>query len=153
MLLLSLMIATTAMAQKTGIVDVRRVVAGYKQMETINKELDKKRETAENDLAAGQVALQKERMTLDEKGAKLTEAEKKAFDKKVQDFNAKVQRVQNELMKAENDQMTSVQNKVNAAIKAVADTGKYDIILEYNAVLFAKEAEDVTPQVINQINK
>ena len=152
-LVVALGMSVAAFAENIGIVDARRVMSEYKQMKTITSNLDKKRQTVENDLAKRQNDLQKEKLTLDNKGNKLTDAEKKAFEKKVNDYYTLVDNKQKELITEENKQIQDVQNKVNAAIKAVAGQGKYDVIYESAAVLYASDAKDITKDVITEINK
>ena len=138
LLIASVLLATSAFADKVGVVDSQRAFFQFSETKKAQQSLEGQAKKVENEARQKEVALQKEYVALQAKGDKLTDAEKKAFEKKSQDFqsflNAKLKRIEDIYVKA---------------VKKVAAEGKYDYIFEAEALKVG--GEDITDRVIKEM--
>jgi outer membrane protein len=145
-----------ALAQKYGHMNYGNVVTALpataeadKQMEAFKKTLVDKGEVMSNKLKEDYVAFLKEDQggTLSplQKQQKQTalQAQQEAITKYEEEVRTKLQAKRDELIKP-------ITDKVEKAIQDVAKEGAYAMIFDtsqFNAILFAKESEDITPKV------
>ncbi|MDR1834951.1 MAG: OmpH family outer membrane protein [Fusobacteriaceae bacterium] len=145
-------VSVSALAQNIGVVNARLVMEGYTQTRQIYQELENKRKIIETDLSKDEVEIQKLQLELNAAGNP-TDAQKKNYQDKVTKFQQKIQAKQQELAGEETKKMQEIQGKINTAVAAVAKAGKYDLVLEFNAVMYTANAKDITPDVVKEINK
>ncbi|MBS9775742.1 MAG: OmpH family outer membrane protein [Fusobacterium sp.] len=147
----SLLLATSAFAEKIGVIDTQKVVSNYSGALTAQKSLEAEAQRLDNQLKQKEIALQKEQISLEKKGDKLTAADKKAFEKKVQDFQKYVANSREKFGKTQFSKLEKIDNILNKAVEKVAKDGGYDFIYEKSAVRFG--GEDVTDKVAKEIEK
>ncbi|MDR3258478.1 MAG: OmpH family outer membrane protein [Fusobacteriaceae bacterium] len=140
-----------AYASNIAVVNARQVMDEYSQTKIIYKALDDKRKAMEIEISKDEVAIQQKQIELNAKTS-VTEAEKTAYQTMVNNFQKKITTKQQELTKEETTKMQEIQTKINTAVTNVAKAGKYDLVLEFNAVMYGK-ATDITTAVITEINK
>ncbi len=99
LLIASVLLATSAFADKIGVVDSQRAFFQFSETKKAQQALEGQAKKVENEARQKEVALQKEFVSLQAKGDKLTDAEKKAFEKKSQDFQAFLNASQDKLNK------------------------------------------------------
>ena len=87
--------------------------------------------------------------------AVLSEAQKKELEKKIvatqQIFEREGQQYQQELSTAHNEAMEELYGKIRKAIAKVAETEKYDVVLQKDAAPFSSDKLDITDNVMKQI--
>ena len=140
-LVASLLLATSAFAEKIGVVDTQRVVSQFSITKAAQKDLEGQVKRLENEARTKEITLQKEYVALQSKGDKLTDAEKKA-----QDFENFMNSSQQKLNDQQMQKLKSIETVYNKAIQKVATEGKFDYILEADAVKIG--GEDVTDKVL-----
>lgn len=145
-LVASLLLATSAFAEKIGVVDTQRVVSQFSVTKAAQKDLEGQVKRLENEARTKEITLQKEYVALQSKGDKLTDAEKKAFEKKAQDFENFMNSSKQKLNDQQIQKLKSIETVYNKAIQKVATEGKFDYILEADAVKIG--GEDVTDKVL-----
>lgn len=142
----SVLVATSAFAEKIGIIDTQAVVANFSETKKAQQSLETQAKKLENEARQKEVNLEKEYVALQAKGDKLTDAEKKAFEKRTQEFQGFLQNAQEKLGKEEFDKMKKINDTLVKAVHKVAADEKFDYILEAGAVLHG--GENVTEKVL-----
>lgn len=142
----SLLMATSIFAEKIGYVDSLAVVGNFSESKKAQQSLETQAQKLDNEVKQKQVLLEKEQVSLQSKGDKLTDAEKKAFEKKVQDFYSFVDKSQENLSKQQFEKLKKIDEIYVKAITKVANDGKFDYILEKDVLKFG--GEDVTEKVL-----
>ena len=149
LLIASVLLATSAFADKVGVVDSQRAFFQFSETKKAQQALEGQAKKVENEARQREVALQKEFVSLQAKGDKLTDAEKKAFEKKSQDFQSFLNASQNNLNKEQMTKLKRIEDIYVKAVKKVATDGKYDYIFEAEALKVG--GEDITDRVIKEM--
>lgn len=149
LLIASVLLATSAFADKVGVVDSQRAFFQFSETKKAQQALEGQAKKVENEARQREVALQKEFVSLQAKGDKLTDAEKKAFEKKSQDFQAFLNASQDKLNKEQMTKLKRIEDIYEKAVKKVAAEGKYDYVFEADALKVG--GEDITDKVLKQM--
>ena len=149
LLIASVLLATSAFAEKVGVVDSQRAFFQFSETKKAQQALEGQAKKVENEARQREVALQKEFVSLQAKGDKLTDAEKKAFEKKSQDFQSFLNASQNNLNKEQMTKLKRIEDIYEKAVKKVAADGKYDYVFEAEALKVG--GEDITDKVLKQM--
>ena len=149
LLIASVLLATSAFADKVGVVDSQRAFFQFSETKKAQQALEGQAKKVENEARQKEVALQKEFVSLQAKGDKLTDAEKKAFEKKSQDFQAFLNASQDKLNKEQMTKLKRIEDIYEKAVKKVAADGKYDYVFEAEALKVG--GEDITDKVLKQM--
>ena len=149
LLIASVLLATSAFADKIGVVDSQKAFFQFSETKKAQQALEGQAKKVENEARQREVALQKEFVSLQAKGDKLTDAEKKAFEKKSQDFQSFLNASQNNLNKEQMTKLKRIEDIYEKAVKKVATDGKYDYVFEAEALKVG--GEDITDKVLKQM--
>ena len=149
LLIVSVLLATTAFADKVGVVDSQKAFFQFSETKKAQQALEGQAKKVENEARQKEVALQKEFVSLQAKGDKLTDAEKKAFEKKSQDFQSFLNASQDKLNKEQMTKLKRIEDIYEKAVKKVAAEGKYDYVFEADALKVG--GEDITDKVLKQM--
>ena len=149
LLIASVLLATSAFADKIGVVDSQKAFFQFSETKKAQQALEGQAKKVENEARQREVALQKEFVSLQAKGDKLTDAEKKAFEKKSQDFQSFLNASQNNLNKEQMTKLKRIEDIYEKAVKKVAADGKYDYVFEAEALKVG--GEDITDKVVKQM--
>ena len=149
LLIASVLLATSAFADKIGVVDSQKAFFQFSETKKAQQALEGQAKKVENEARQREVALQKEFVSLQAKGDKLTDAEKKAFEKKSQDFQSFLNASQNNLNKEQMTKLKRIEDIYEKAVKKVAADGKYDYIFEAEELKVG--GEDITDKVLKQM--
>ena len=149
LLIASGLLATSAFADKIGVVDSQKAFFQFSETKKAQQALEGQAKKVENEARQREVALQKEFVSLQAKGDKLTDAEKKAFEKKSQDFQSFLNASQNNLNKEQMTKLKRIEDIYEKAVKKVAADGKYDYVFEAEALKVG--GEDITDKVLKQM--
>ena len=149
LLIASVLLATSAFADKIGVVDSQKAFFQFSETKKAQQALEGQAKKVENEARQREVGLQKEFVSLQAKGDKLTDAEKKAFEKKSQDFQSFLNASQDKLNKEQMTKLKRIEDIYVKAVKKVATDGKYDYIFEAEALKVG--GEDITDRVIKEM--
>ncbi|WP_448564399.1 OmpH family outer membrane protein [Thalassotalea ganghwensis] len=153
------LLSSAAMAadQKIGVVNFQEVMGKIPQTAAIMQEL----EAEFKDDRAVVAQLEKDIQYYQEKkkrdGALMSEKEKQDLDKKMaelfQEYQEKGKALQQKAGARQNEEQNKLVALVRQAIDGVAAKGKFDLILQQQAVAFSKPDANITDQVIEQVSK
>lgn len=149
-----LMMAGTVHAEsKIGFVNSQRILAEAPQAAKAKKKIEKDFEKRDQDLQRMVKQLQTMQEAMDKNGPTMAETERRAKERELADLTRDLQRKQREfredLSQRQNEEMAAIFERVNKAIKQVADAEKYDIIFQ-EAVYFNQRI-DITDKVIKAL--
>ncbi|MFY7697812.1 MAG: OmpH family outer membrane protein [Legionella sp.] len=140
---------------KIGVVDLQKIMQTSTQMKSIQEKLEKAFKPRRDKLVAMEDGLKKDMEKFKRDSAVLSQTQRKELEKKIvatqQQFEREGQQYQQELSTAHNEAMEEFYNKIRAAIAKVAETDKYDIVLQKDAAPYSSQALDVTVKVLDEI--
>ena len=138
-----------------GVVDLQKIMQTSQQMKEIQHKLEQTFQPKRAKLITMEEELKTNMEKLKRDSAILSQTQKKDLEKKIiakqQTLERNGQQYQQELSSAQNDAMEEFYNKVRKAINKIADTHKYDLVLQKEAAPFIADKLDITTQVIKQI--
>lgn len=149
-----LSIAGTAQAEsKIGFINSQRILAESPQAARAKKKIEKDFEKRDQDLQRMGKQIQALQEMLDKNSATMAESERRTKERELADLTRDIQRKQREfredLSQRQNEEMAAIFDRVNKAIKQIAETEKYDVILQ-DAVYFNPRI-DITDKVIKAL--
>lgn len=150
------MVSVSAFADtKMGVVDLQKIMQTAPQMKVIQEKLEKEYKPRRDKLVAMEEGLKKDMEQFKRDSAVLSQTQKKDLEKKIvstqQQFEREGQQYQQELSTAHNEAMEDFYNKIRAAIAKVAESEKYDIVLQKDAAPFSVDKLDVTAKVMKEM--
>jgi outer membrane protein len=141
---------------KIGVVDLQKIMQTATQMKAIQEKLEKEFKPRRDKLVQMEEGLKKDMEQFKRDAAVLSQAKKKDLEKKIvatqQQFEREGQQYQQELSTAHNEAMEEFYSKIRAAIAKVAESEKFDIVLQKDAAPYSSDKFDVTLKVMQQIN-
>ena len=141
---------------KIGVVDLQKIMQTATQMKTIQDKLEKEFKPRRDKLVTMEEGLKKDMEKFKRDGTVMSPTQKKDLEKQIvstqQQFEREGQQYQQELSTAHNEAMEEFYNKIRAAIAKVAESDKFDVVLQKDAAPFSAEKLDVTSKVMQEIN-
>ncbi|WP_028388322.1 OmpH family outer membrane protein [Legionella fairfieldensis] len=141
---------------KIGVVDLQKIMQTSPQMKAIQQKLEKDFKPRRDKLVAMEEGLKQDMEKFKRDSAVMSDTQKKDLEKKImttqQTFEREGQQYQQELSTAHNEAMEDLYGKIRKAIANVAQTDKYDIVLQKDAAPFSSDKLDITDSVIKQIS-
>jgi outer membrane protein len=155
----SLLLASSVMAadQKIAVVNFQEVMGKIPQTATVMQEL----EVEFKDDKAVLAQLEKDIKYYQEKkqrdGSLMSDKDKEVLDTQIatlyQDYQAKGKAFQQATGLRKNEETNKIVALVRQAIDNIAAKEKYDLVLEQQAVVFAKPDASITDKVVEQVSK
>ncbi len=153
----SMLLASSAMAQKIGVVNFQEVMGKIPQSAAVMQKL----EAEFKDDKAFITELEKEIKYLQEKKKRdsslMTEKEKEDLDKQIalkyQEYQVKGKEFQQKIQQRQNEETSKILALVRQAIDNIAAKDKYDMVIEQKAVVFSKPESSITDKVVEQVSK
>lgn len=149
-------ISSFAAEAKIGVVDLQKIMQTSSQMKGIQQKLEKEFKPRRDKLVAMEEGLKKDMEKFKRESSVMSQTQKKEMERKIvsaqQTFEREGQQYQQELSTAHNDAMEELYGKIRKAISKVAETEKFDLILQKDAAPFSVSKLDVTDLVIKQID-
>ena len=150
------LVATVASAQaemRIGFVNGQRVINDSPQAVKAKKKLEKEFEKRDQELQKMAKQLQGMQESLEKNAPTMAETEHRNKEREFNDLNRDFQRKQREFREdlnlRQNEEMASIYENINKVIKKVAETEKFDLILQ-EAVYFSPKI-DITDKVIKAL--
>lgn len=148
--------ASAASAPTIGIVDVEKVLAEAKAAQSLQKQIQAKREAFQKEFADKEKQLKSTEKSLIEQQGKLSAEE---FGKKRKDYEQTIvetrklfQKRRSSLDDGVSKAMTELRKNIVEATAKVADGKGYDIVLTRDSVLITEKGLDITADVLSQLN-
>lgn len=154
-----MLLAGSAVAadQKIGVVNFQEIMSKIPQTAVVMQRLEAEFKDEKAELAQ----LEKDIKYFTEKkqrdGSLMSKKEKEELDKnigtKYQEYQAKGKAFQQKTGVRQNEETTKIIALVRQAINSIADSDKYDLILEQKAVVFSKPKASITAKVVEKVSK
>jgi len=142
-----------AAEMKIGFVNSDRLMRDAAPAVKAQKKLEKEFEKREQELQKVSKQLQTMQETLEKNAVTMSETDRKNKEREFNDMNRDFQRRQREfredLNQRRNEELASVIERANKAIKAIAETEKYEII--FQDAVYANPRIDITDKVIKAL--
>jgi len=155
-LLLACSMSVSAAELKIGYVQVDKILKEAPQTSESGKKLEKEfsPKTQELDRLSDQIkakeqSLEKDALTLAETDRRNKE---RAIDTMKTEFQRKQRELREDINLRKNEELSKLQDRINAAVKTVAEEENYDLIV-YSGVAYAKKEIDLTDKVLKSLGK
>jgi outer membrane protein len=152
----SLFTGTAAAQMKVAVVNVQRAVNMTEEGLRANAALKKEFDSRQQELTKRQTELQKQKDEIDKQAHVLSQqALQKKYDdwqRQAMEFQQKYMEAQKEMEKEQKTLTDPIVEKVMMAIKRIAGTDQFDLIVDSSAVAFARTDLDLTDRVIQLAN-
>lgn len=146
-------VASAVDGLKIGFVNAQRVINESPQAVKAKKKLDKEFEKRDQDLQQMAKKLQSMQENFEKNGPTMSESDRRNKERDFNDLNRDFQRKQREFREdlnlRQNEEMGAIYDRVNKAIKQIAETEKYDLILQ--EAIYAGPKVDITDKVIKAL--
>ena len=137
-----------------GYVDTQRIFREAPAAQKAAKKLESEFSRRDQELQRMAKQLQGLQESLEKNGVTMGESERRAKEKELGDLSREFQRRQREFREdlnlRQNEENAAIIEKANRAIKQIADTDKYDLILQ--DVVWVSPRLDVTDRVIKALS-
>ena len=164
MLFLALaLMATGAFAQKMAYINSQKIIATYKEAQDAQERLNKISEGWEEEGRAMQRQFQELGEQLESQSLLLSDERRREKQAELQNLYMRIQQFQNEkwgqngeLYKKQEEIMQPIFDKINAAIKKVAEEENYDYVFDTvngNIVYASPKQTDLTDLVLQELEK
>jgi len=153
----SMLLASSAMAQKIGVVNFQEVMAKIPQTAAVMQKL----EAEFKDEKAIIAQLEQDIKYFQEKKKRdsslMTDKEKEELDKQIatkyQEYQIKGKEFQQKTQVRQNEETSKIIALVRQAIDNIAAKDKFDMVVEQKAVVFSKPDSSITDKVVEQVSK
>ena len=138
---------------KIGFVNSQRVLNDAPQAARAKKKIEKEFEKRDQDLQKLAKQLQTLQEALEKNSLTMPESERRNKEREFGELNRDFQRKQREFKEdlnlRQNEEMAAIYERVNKAIKAIAEAEKYDLILQ--EAVYAHPRLDLTDKIIKAL--
>ncbi|MDX8385455.1 MAG: OmpH family outer membrane protein [Gallionella sp.] len=153
--LLSAGIVQAGEALNVGVVNLERVVRESVPAMKAEKRIEKEFYTRDQELKKLMNEARDLQLTLEKKAETLTDSERRSKERELSALSTDLQRMQREfgedLNLRKNEELATVLELSNKAIQAIAETGKYDLILQ--EAVYRNPKLDITDEVIRYLEE
>ncbi len=162
-LLVVALASTGVWAQKLAYINSQKIIATYKEAKDAQERLNKISQAWEEEGRAMQKQFQEMGEQLESQSLLLSEERKREKQQELQNLYMKIQQFQNEkwgqngeLYRKQEEIMQPIFDKINAAIKKVAEEQNYDYVFDTingNIVYASPKQTDLTDMVLAELEK
>jgi outer membrane protein len=154
-LLAALLCAGSALAGdfKVGVVDTERVLRESVPAIKAEKKIEKEFSGRDQEIKKNMKQAKDLQLMLDKDAASLSEVDRRSKERELNALNVNLQRMQREfredLSLRKNEELAMVLERANKAIQAIAESDKYDLILQ--EAVYRNPKIDITDKVIKNL--
>jgi outer membrane protein len=154
-LLSALLCAGSALAGdfKVGVVDTERVLRESAPAIKAEKKIEKEFSGRDQEIKKNMKQAKDLQLLLDKDAASLSEVDRRSKERELNALNVNLQRMQREfredLSLRKNEELAVVLERANKAIQAIAESDKYDLILQ--EAVYRNPKIDITDKVIKNL--
>jgi outer membrane protein len=151
----SLLCAGTALAGdfKVGVVDTERILRESAPAIAAEKKIEKEFSGRDQEIKKDMKQAKDLQLQLDKDNGTLSDVDKRNKERELSALNANLQRMQREfredLSLRKNEELAAVLERANKAIQAIAESEKYDLILQ--EAVYRNPKIDITDKVIKSL--
>ncbi len=148
--------AAGAMAQdsRIGYINTQRITTESAPAKAAQAKLEQEFSKRQKDLADLQLSLKSFSEKFERDAPTLTESQRasrqKEFAEQSRDFQRKQREFQEDLNGRRNEELQQVLDKANKAVKQVAESEKYDLVIQ--EVVYSNAKHDITEKVLKILN-
>lgn len=144
---------SAAAGVKIGFVNTERVFRESAPAVRAQKKIEKEFAKRDKNLQKMAAELRKLQENMEKNSVTMSDSERRSKERQLSDMNLNFQRKQREfredLNQRRNEELAAVLDKANRAIKAIAESEKYDII--FQEAVYASPRIDITDKVIKAL--
>ncbi len=142
-------------AMKIGVVDIQSILKESPKVEKMRTDMKNKFASKEKEMRKLQGDLQGLMQKYAKEQSVMSKKQKTNIENKINDGRRKLQALQmafqKSYMEEQNKALTAIMGNVKEKVAAVAKKGGFDIVIDQNAVAYAKDGQDVTEKVISSM--
>lgn len=144
--------------EKIGVVDMQRAIQTSESGKKAKSELEQAFNKKKKELQAEEANLKKLQEEFQKKQSALSDSAKKEQQANLQEkfmkYQELLQKSQSEISKKEQEMSEPIIKKIREKVSEIAKKKGYSIVLEKNenVVLFSQEKDDLTEEVLKEIN-
>jgi outer membrane protein len=139
---------------KIGFVNTERIFREAGPSQKAQKKLEKEFASRDQELQKMAKQARDLQQTLEKEAVTMSEADKAKKERELSSLNRDFQRMQREFREdlnlRKNEELAQVQERANKVIKEIADSEKYDLIVQ--DAVFASPKIDITDKVLKALN-
>jgi outer membrane protein len=143
-----------AQESKTGYINTQRITTESAPAKAAQSKLEQEFSRRQKDLGDLQASLKSFGEKFDRDAPTLSESQRssrqKEFAEMTRDLQRKQREFQEDLNGRRNEELQQVLDKANKAVKQVAESEKYDIVIQ--EVVYANSKHDITDKVLKILN-
>ncbi|QDY41054.1 molecular chaperone Skp [Candidatus Pantoea soli] len=142
-------------ADKIAVVNVSSIFQQLPQRATVAKQLESEFQGRANDLQSQERDLQTKMQKLQRDGSTMKASERSRMEKDImaqrEAFSSKAQAFDQDNRRRQTEERNKLLSRIQDAVKKVADSEGYDVVIDANAVAYASNAKDITADVLKQV--
>lgn len=146
-----------APASTMAVVNVQQVFQQSPKIAELNKKLQNQFKARQDKLVAAQKKLQEELDKFKKESPTMSQKDKDVLQKKIVDDQSNLAKdataFQQDLAKEQGKVMKSVLAQLNEIIAGLAKKNNYSVVLDSQAVIYAKDNADITKEVAKEFDK
>ena len=140
---------------KIGVLDLHKLILQSPEVKSINQALEKSFKSRQEAIISLQKQLQEDMGKAKRNAAVMSANDKAQLEDKIRDnkilLQRKDQEYQQDLAMEQNKAMQKFFNKLRTIVNDFAQKGKYDLILQKEAVPYASAGVEVTDQILKEM--
>ncbi|MFD1804022.1 molecular chaperone Skp [Mixta tenebrionis] len=155
---LGLALAVSAGAQaadKIAVVNVSSIFQQLPQRANVAKQLESEFKGRATELQSQERDLQAKMQRLQRDGSTMKASERSRLEKDImsqrETFSTKAQAFEQDNRRRQMEERNKLLSRIQDAVKKVADSKGYDVVIDANAVAYAANAKDITADVLKQV--
>ena len=152
---ISLAMSAGAYAEKIAIVNVGEVFQNMPAREAVAKQLESEFKSRATELQNLEKDLQSRVEKLRRDGATMSTSDREKQEKELitkrDQFAEKAQKFEEDNRRRQSEERNKILSRIQDSIKAVAAKEGYDVVIDANAVAYAKDGINITSQVQKQV--
>lgn len=154
-IILSLFSNYAAAADRIAVVNVSSIFQHSSQRAIVAKQLEKEFKIRTSELQSMEQDLQKKMQKLKRDGSTMKAIERGALEKSViaqrEAFSSKAQAFEKDNNRRQNEERNKILSSIQEAVNSVAHKEGYDVVIDANAIAYAKSSKDITVDVLKKV--
>lgn len=142
-------------ADKIAVVNVSSIFQQLPARATVAKQLENEFKGRATELQGMERDLQTKMQRLQRDGSTMKASERTRLEKDVmtqrETFSNKAQAFEQDNRRRQAEERNKILSRIQDAVKKVADSEGYDVVIDQNAVAYAAQAKDITADVLKQV--